>query len=280
MATETVPLLVRAYLLSNRILRAIKGKSPGSLHRSLKLGVRAIWLGLLGRRQLHWLDERFWGGESLYFTRYQEPMYCGDEFNLSGLFAWEQAAIDAFFRESSRILITSAGGGREVIALRRMGFDVDGFECSRKLVSCANDLLARNGLDADIRWVPRDECPVPGREYDGLIVGWGAYDLIQGRARRIAFLRKLRAHAREGAPLLLSFFTRSPESRYFQRTVAIANPIRRILRRERVEEGDILEPIYLHFFTEDQLRFELRAGGFEPRHFTTEGYGHAVGAAR
>ena len=279
MATESGPLLARLYVLSNRILRALKRKSPRSLHRALKLGARGVWLGLLDRKHLHWLDERFWGGDGLAFDRYQEPTYCGEEFNRGGLFDWEAAAVDEFFSESNKILVSSIGGGREVIALRRMGFEVDGFECCQELLTFANDLLAKSGLDADMRFVPRDECPDLGRQYDGLIVGWGSYGLIQGRARRIAFLRKLRDHADEGAPVLLSFLTRSPESRYFKLTVAIASPIRWLLRREPVEAGDVLAPIYLHYFTEDQLRVELRAGGFDLRHFSTAGYGHAVGVA-
>ena len=279
MATETAPLLARGYVLSNRILRAIKRRSPVFLHWALRLGVRSIWLGVLDRRRLHWLDERFWGGESLYFDRYRDDMYCDEDFNLSGLFAWEQAAIDEFFGETHRILISSIGGGRETIALRRMGFEVDGFECNQKLLRFANGLLDRSGLDAETRWAPRDECPDFGRVYDGLIIGWGAYDLIQGRERRIAFLRRLRDHAGEGTPVLLSFFTRSPDSRSFKVAAAIASPIRWILRRDPVEVGDVLEPIYFHFFTEDELRAELRAGGFDLRHFTTRGYGHAVGVA-
>jgi hypothetical protein len=241
--------------------------------------VRGAWLGLLDRAHLHWLDERFWGGDSLYFDRYRDDMYCDPDFNRRGLFDWEKAAIEGFFSDGSRILVSSIGGGREVVALRRAGFEVDGFECSRKLLGFANRLLDEMGLDGDMRWVPRDACPDVGREYDGLIVGWGSYGLIQGRSRRIAFLRKLREHASEGAPILLSFFTRSPASRYFKITAKIANAIRWTLRRDRVEVGDLLEPIYFHYFTEDQLKDELRASGFGLSHFATEEYGHAVGVA-
>ncbi len=279
MATDTAPLLTRGYVLSNRLLRAIKRKSPRPLHHGLKLSLRAFWLGLLERDHCHWLDDRFWGGDSLYFDRYRDDIYCDRKFNLSGLADWEAAAVDAFFRPGSRILVSSVGGGREVIALRRMGFEVDGFECCRKLLTYANDLLAESGLDGDMLWVPRDECPELGVEYDGLVVGWGAYGLIQGRARRIAFLGKLRDHAGDGAPVLLSFLSQTPGSRYYRRTAAIANSIRWLLRRDPVEAGDVLAPVYIHYFTEDQVRDELRAGGFDLRHFSTAGYSHAVGVA-
>jgi len=161
------------------------------------------------------------------------------------------------------------------------------------LVEYANKLLEKEGLVPDIQLVPRDMCPVSSKIYDGLIIGWGAYILIQGSEQRIAFLNKLRALTQEQSPILLSFFTRSGNERRFKVIAAIGKVIRLILRRGPVEVGDDLPPYYVksgektknyipyyvHYFTRDEIASELHEGGFELDFYCTEEYAHAVGIA-
>ena len=47
-------------------------------------------------------------------------------------------------------MVVGGGGGREVLALRRLGYEVDGFECDPGLVACANELLAA-GRSLDLK---------------------------------------------------------------------------------------------------------------------------------
>jgi hypothetical protein len=160
-----------------------------------------------------------------------------------------------------------------------LGYEVDGFESHPELVRAANELLRTEGYDSVVHLVPRDEAPNTGAVYDGIIVGWGMYMLVQGRERRIALLRQLRAQVRRQGPVLISFYYRTATPRTFKLAALVANVIRRLLRQPPVEVGDWLQPEYIHFFTQDEVASELSEGGFRLVHFSTEGYGHAVGVA-
>ena len=161
-----------------------------------------VWLGILDRHALHAADE-------LYYSRTR--MYHDDSYNLSGLFAWETEAVERHFRSCRSVLVTSAGGGREVAALERRGLEVFGFECHSELAKAGNDLLSRHGLKARLSLGLRDAIPPGMPTCDGAVVGWASYMLIQQRACRIEFLQRLRTHIPAGGPLLISFFTRNPE---------------------------------------------------------------------
>ncbi|HEX2205486.1 MAG TPA: hypothetical protein VHG91_19400 [Longimicrobium sp.] len=242
----------------------------GSRREALWIGAR---LGVLTREGIHRLDERYYSGDGPQID------YAGDAHNTRGFLPWEGPVVQRFFAGCPRVLVLAAGGGREVLALRKMGIDADGYECHPGLAAFATGLLERHGVPGPVGVVGRDEAPRTGRRYDGVIVGWGAYMLIQGRARRVAFLRDLRALVGPGAPLLLSFFYRDG-SRFRHALIGrAANALRRLRGREAIEDGDILAPNFIHLFTEDEVRAELRDGGFECVFYSTEGTGHAVGVA-
>jgi hypothetical protein len=241
----------------------------------LLLGTKAVFvgvsLGVLDRETLHAIDQR-------YYER--DRRYWDDEYNTSGLLEWEREAVERHFEACRSILVAAAGGGREVIALQRLGYDVDAFEPHDELVAAANALLQRQGLAASVRHARRDECPeLSGKVYDGLIVGWGGYMLIQSRARRVDFLRAFRRQAREGSPLLLSFFNRRRHERYWRIVASSGNVLRRLRRAEPLEHGDDLVPNYVHFFSEEELAAELEAAGFRLESYVPEPYGHAIARA-
>jgi SAM-dependent methyltransferase len=261
--SQTCPLPVRAYYASTRLLANIM-----QLVRACHTG---FWLGVLGRKNLHWVDQ-------VYYDR--QGMYRDPSFNQRGLWPWEQRVLDQFFSGRRTLLVAAAGGGREVLALRRAGFDVRGFECNSNLAAFANRMLGESGLEGDIEEAPRDHCPVDSRTYDGAIVGWGAYMLIQGRARRLTFLGEIGARLEPGGVVLLSFFDRPERSRRFATTAALTNAIRWLLRRDRVEVGDVLNPNYVHCFTQAEIRDEVDAVGFDLIFYSPKEYAHAVARKR
>jgi hypothetical protein len=236
-----------------------------------------LWLGVLTEERLYAIVEE-------YFTRsrkggFGEHNYHSKEWNRRGLFDWEKRAVTNHFGGCRRLLVLGAGGGREVLALQRLGYQVDGFESHPDLIVTANELLRAEGLDSTVRSIAPDEAPDIETTYGGIIVGWGMYTSIQGRKRRIALLRRLRAQIHPGCPILLSFVYRDGTSRSHKMSVLIANTIRRALRREPAEVGDWLAPLYVHFFTQDEITYELAEGRFDVVHYDTTGYGHAVGMA-
>ena len=206
-------------------------------------------------------------------------MYSQDAYNLQGLFLWEKKVVESHFSDTHRLLVGGAGAGREMIAMHKAGYAVDGFECNADLVKSGNELLHNEGCSSSIQHVPPDECIESAEVYDGIIVGWSAYMLIQGRDKRISFLKKLRSRIQPQGPLLISFYHRSGPKLYFSLIVKVANLIRFFLRRPAVLKGDALAPNYVHYFTQEEIEHELSCAGFRLVFYSFMDYGHAVGIA-
>ena len=94
--------------------------------------------------------------------------------------SWEAAAVEANFAPGSRVVVTSAGAGREVIALLQQGFDAVGYEPNRTLVATGSGLLAELEHGERLRTCDRDAFPDAAAPCDGIVVGWGGYSLICG----------------------------------------------------------------------------------------------------
>lgn len=236
--------------------------------------LHGLWLGVLSHDQLAEIDEAYYSAHRDYLD--EGPAR-------SGLKRWEHAALAAHFPTRGTLAVLGAGSGREVLALIERGFAVHGFECNPRLVDVGNRLLAKDGVDQRLLLAPRDGWPEDTGPYDGIIVGWGAYMHIKGRARRVDFLRQARRRLPAGCPLLVSFLYRSKDSQYFRFSARLGDALAAVTRAEHVELGDALLPMYVHYFTREQIEAELREGGFDMVAFDlteSAGYALAVGVAR
>ena len=237
-----------------------------------------LWLGLLDRRALAVLDEGFYSnGHDVLDGR--SFAYADDEHNLSGLQAWEAAAVDAHFAPGARVVVTGAGGGREVLALLERGFDAIGYEPNASLVAAGSRLLERRGHAGRLLPSERDGFPRDAAACDAVVLGWGSYMLIPGRARRVELLRAARRALPAGGTLLCSFFVRPPGAEYFAVVARTANAVRRLRGAERAELGDAVGHNFVHSFTREEVEGELADGGFEVVSFASRPYGHAVARA-
>jgi len=263
---KSSPPMVRVYFISLKILHRMFQK----LYSLAIACFNGFWLGMLKREHFHLIDELYYNDTTIYYK---------EEYNKSGLFDWEQRVINKHFCKCKKLLIIGVGGGREFLALHQMGYDIHGFECNHRLVEYANIFLKKEGLIPNIQISPRDTCPDGMEIYDGIIVGWSTYMLIQEKQRRIAFLRNIRTRTQEQSPILLSFFYRSDSERRFKVASKIGNITRWILRRDFLETGDYLEPNFVHHFTKEEIASEMYAAGFKLELFCTDGYGYAVGMA-
>ncbi|MBK9123581.1 MAG: class I SAM-dependent methyltransferase [Chloroflexi bacterium] len=232
---------------------------------------QGVWLGLLSGTHLREITARHYA---------KADSYRSDDHNLQGFFDWEVGVFHRFFRDCQTIMLGAAGGGREIVALARLGKTVSAFECQPALVESARHLLKARAIDAELVLAKPDHVPASFGSFDGLILGWGGYAHIAGRGARIDFLKQFRTHVDTGGPILISFFVNSAVSRKMRWTFRIARVIRRIrLSREPVELRDALCNRYEHYFTEDEVRAELEAAGFELVYYAAEPFGHAVGRA-
>jgi hypothetical protein len=239
-------------------------------------------LGVLTREKLYALDKGYYTRSNTRRKRSSEHNFHSKEYNRSGLWDWETRAITDYFAGCKRLLVLGAGGGREVLALLRLGYSVDGFEPHPDLAVAANELLREAGYSTAVHSIPRDQGPNTETIYDGIIIGWGAYMLIQGRNRRVALLQQLRGQTQAQSPILLSFVGRGSTDQVYKVSTLVANVVRRMLRRGPAEIGDWLLPdYYAHFFTQEEIISELSEGGFETIHCSITGsfYDHAVGRA-
>ncbi|MEW8521623.1 MAG: hypothetical protein AB2552_01080 [Candidatus Thiodiazotropha endolucinida] len=231
-------------------------------------------MGIFNSDDLYKLDELYYQSEYIYRNR---------EYNMDGLFGWEKQVVNKFFCDKKTILVGAAGGGREIIGLSDMEFQVDGFECNETLYTSAKKLLAELDIKCTLELSEPNMCPsMNNKQYDAIIVGWGGFMLIHTADARIEFLRSLKARLLKGAPILISFYHRKSESLDFKLTAKIANLIRRFRGKHNssIVLGDSLSPNYVHYFSRLEIKNELEAGGYHLIYYSTDSYGHAVGIAQ
>ena len=226
-----------------------------------------FWLGVMGRKSLDYTDE-------LYYNRTKS--YSTDLYNESGFFNWEKPVIEKHFGDVRTIMVIAAGGGREVLALSKLGISVEGFECNQKLVSFGNSLLIKNNVPARINFLPRNTVPQDKKQYDGLIIGWGAYSHMEGRERRVSFLKDLKPFLHKSSKLMISFLYVTNRSRRDRVVVKVSNFFRTFTRKFKTETGDRLEPDYIHYFIEEEIKNELTTAGYRITDYSQTDYGCIV----
>src|SRR5262245_8090759 len=129
-------MLVKVYFKIERLIRL--GHAFGEAM------IQAVVLGLLDAPDLERITvSRFEG------SRYAEPSVIE-----AGLQWWERDAIQQFFPPEGRVVVGAAGAGREVLALHKRGYEVDGFECARTLVETGQEQLRRAGVAGRFEWAP------------------------------------------------------------------------------------------------------------------------------
>jgi hypothetical protein len=238
--------LVRAALAS--------AKLPTKVAFTARAVINGVWLGVLSDDHLRALDEA-------HYRRV--AMYTAPDWNERGLFDWERDLVTEHVPAGARIAVLAAGGGREVLALRNIGYEAVGFESHPELAASARAFLAHRGFSDAAHHVPRDSFPRDAGDFAAVIVGWGAYSLIHGRDRRVQLLSQIRGHIDPGAPVLVSYFRRQDDYREARLTRRLANGLRKVTRRPGIELGDTLSPNLVHVFTDSEIIDEARAAGFD-----------------
>lgn len=235
--------------------------------RALETGVSlvrgawdGVWLGLLDARALEQVDERYYSGEAVYVT---------DEHNQRGLFDWEEQVVSDHLQPGCSVLVTGAGGGREVLALLERGFDAVGYEPHPGLTAAGATMLERLGHPGRLRVATSRGWPggsADDRTWDVVLIGWGAYMLVPSRRARVELLRAAARATGGRGTVVVSCFSLPDDPaavRQFRLARAVAAPLRRARRAEPPVLGDALVPNYAHFFSRRQLEGELRAAGLE-----------------
>jgi hypothetical protein len=257
-------LRVRCFEHTDRWLRRV-----GNFLMAVQEG---FWLGCLSPDDLNAITANHFGASQYYKSI---------EHNMSGFLPWEAPLVERHFRPGSRVLVAGAGAGREILALRRAGYEAQGFECSLSLIEAGREMFDRLREPYNVVACAPDQVPSGPSDCDALIIGWGAYTHIPTKVRRVRFLQALKQRSVRGSPLMLSFFTRKDHSSSESLVDSTAAAVRFVLpwRKERFEAGDRLEwSRYVHRFTRQELEAELTEAGFSPAHYAQDSdfSGHAI----
>lgn len=185
---------------------------------------------------------------------------------LLGLFGWEEPFVRRFLKPDDRILVVGSGSGREVIALRRDGYSVEGLEPAAAAAELSREIMRKAGVDARIRIGGIETVELDG-QFDLFIFSWYCYSYIAHRPTRIAALRSARAHLAPGGRIILSYIVGEPIPKRVP--VALAALAARASRAGWTpEKNDVLsfEPGGLHFehhFAPGEVEDEARMAGLK-----------------
>jgi hypothetical protein len=262
-----VRLVERSYYRIQQVVQ-VADRAIRLFHTAGWIGVQALGLGLLDPEELVRLTSR----------HYESSGHLDPAYNLeAGLWLWEQEALQRFFPPTGRIAVGAAGSGREMVALHRAGYSVEGFECGLPLAEAGQEILRKVGCPGRLIWAPPGTVPPLAGPFDGAIMGWSGYMYIPLRAQRVRLLQDFRRILRSGAPLLLSFKTRHQYERRMLWSARGANWIRKIRGVPTVAPGDRLGDGFQHWFNREDIASEIDEAGLQLKLYSTDRYGWAVG---
>jgi len=212
-------------------------------------------VGLLNREQLGRAIAGRWGRWGL-----------DERYALQGLFGWEEPFVRRFLKPDDRILIVGSGTGREVIALRRDGYSVEGLEPAKAAAELSREIMKKAGVEARIRIGGIETVDLDGK-FDLFIFSWYCYSYIAHRPTRVAALRSARAHLAPGGRIILSYIVGEPIPKRLPITLA-ALAARVSGAGWTPEKNDVVsfEPGGLHFehhFAPGEIEDEAREAGLK-----------------
>ncbi|MBC7790975.1 MAG: hypothetical protein H7Z74_13595 [Anaerolineae bacterium] len=233
----SLPFWIRAVLALDRV--------PRPLARAVAAIREEVLLAWVAPERRHALTVALFDRQATYAPG-------GNTFN-GGLFDWERELLaHPIVPRSGRILLGGAGGGREIVALRDLGYEVVAFEPAASLARAGADAfsdvhggsLVHASYEDFVRAVRGERnalSNVVTSPFDALMLGWGSISHVMEDGDRSDILRAMRSAA-PNAPLLLSF----DEPTVLEKPGGVLDRTRRVLRRlfalarapGRVREGD------------------------------------------
>jgi SAM-dependent methyltransferase len=251
-----------SFAVLRRIARAGELASRGVMH---------VGAGLLGPAELRDVAMERW-----------QDFGATDRFVDQGLMPFEAVLYPRFLRKEDAVLLVGCGTGRDLVALLRAGYRVDGLEPAARAAAAARAALLARGLDATVTIGRLEDAPLAG-PWDAIVLSWYCYSYVFPREARIAALARLRRHLRPGGRILVSYITADRPPR--RAPLAITTAVARLSRSGwRLEPGDVLrsEGGFLHrehHFRPGEFAAEVREAGLAPVFLEDDDEGHAVLAA-
>ena len=122
----------------------------------------------------------------------------------TGLVTWEDEVYRAVMRLSDRVFLIGCGTGRDLLALRQLGYDVTGLEQSTALAEQARAMLSRHGLPTVVI-AEAIESYASHDTFDVIVFSPHTYSYILGMASRVAILKRLRERLSPHGRVIISY---------------------------------------------------------------------------
>jgi SAM-dependent methyltransferase len=197
----------------------------------------------------------------------QAGLWGTDETINKGLHPWEKVALEKLPLTRGKVLILGLGGGREAIALAKMGFSVTGVDFVPEMVNLATANAAKHGVQLEAQVGELSHLAPPPATYDLIWLSEKMYSCLPTRGRRIEMLKRMHQALRPGGWFACVFSWKpvlefSPGVDRIRKLFAYLS-----LGNLWYEPGDSLHGEFLHHFREEsELSSEFAAGGFELPH--------------
>ena len=167
-----------------------------------------------------------------------------------GLEVWERRMYDSVLEPEDHILLVGCGAGRDLLALRQLGYEVTGLDPTPELVEQARSHLSRRGVTARVMQGFVETAVVEGT-YDVVVLAGNSYSFLPTSMSRIATLARIRNQLAPRGRVVITYtgaVRRLPFSTWVTRIVA------RVARADwRPEPGDNFTRDY---FKRRLLRYE------------------------
>jgi SAM-dependent methyltransferase len=182
---------------------------------------------------------------------------------------WERDVYEAFLKPTDHILLIGCGSGRDLLALLKRGYQVDGVDLSARAIARAREMLDRARLTAEL-YTGAIELAVPGGDYDAFIFSWFCYGYVAQRDTRIDLLATLRTRLKAGGRIFISYVPTEGAPRALP--IRLTRAVARLTRSDwHPEVGDVIETFaadrravrYEHHFGPGELEAEAASASFE-----------------
>lgn len=219
------------------------------------------------------------------------PYTPGGEYFQEGFWAWEDALLeDPRVPRTGRVLLTAAGGGRELRVLLERGYEVFAFEPvstlfegARSVALGANATVVQASYDDLVTRAAGKPGPLDGLggRIDLCILGWGSFSHLTDLSAVVETLRALHTLA-PNAPVVVSFSLRikgTPEVK------GGARKLRKGLRRALGAVGAKAPPPGLRFatpygffyeYSRDEFKGLCARAGYDFERFCETPHPHAL----
>jgi SAM-dependent methyltransferase len=164
--------------------------------------------------------------------------------------------------------------------MARMGFEVVGVDYIKDMVEKARANAARHGVAIQGLVQEISQLDVQLASFDLVVIFSAMYSSIPTRTRRVQMLKRIHDALKPGGYFLCQFILNPAID--LTRKAELARKAFALLTwgNRWFEKGDVIRGSeFLHIFlSEDELRSEFAAGGFEVLHFQSQEFGAWRGA--